>query len=216
MRPDVARYSPSNSRIVVDFPAPFGPRNPNTSPAATSKLTSVTPRCDPNRRVRCSTLTTVSAGLSCLVICPTPCPSSGTNGHPSRPASPTSPVDRRQGLWFACGVSEGVKRGDQFASPLAWHGGHDACDFHAPALGDDVHDPCAFARQAEEHLATVGRVLPAGDQAGDQQPIDHPQRGRGVDVQFLGQAVQVDLSSAVQDHECPELCDGDGLLDLCE
>src|SRR5664279_667376 len=214
MRPDVARYSPSNSRIVVDFPAPFGPRNPNTSPAATSKLTSVTPRCDPKRRVRCSTLTTVSAGPCCHVICPTPCRRPGRTAIAAVPyRSPAQGAGRRQGLWFACGVSEGVKRGDQLASPLAGHGGHDASDFRAPALGDDVDDPRALCRQAYEHLATIGRVLPACDQARDQQPIDHPQRGRGVDVQFLGEAVQVDLTAAVQDHEGAELCDGDGLFE---
>ncbi len=33
---------PSISRIVVDFPAPFGPRNPVTLPGCTSKVTSAT------------------------------------------------------------------------------------------------------------------------------------------------------------------------------
>jgi hypothetical protein len=31
-RPVVGRANPSNSRIVVDFPGPAGPRKPNTSP----------------------------------------------------------------------------------------------------------------------------------------------------------------------------------------
>ena len=35
--PESVRSSPSNARMVVDFPAPFGPRNPCTSPAATDR-----------------------------------------------------------------------------------------------------------------------------------------------------------------------------------
>ena len=34
-------------RIVVVLPAPFGPRNPKTSPAPTEKLRSSTPRSCP-------------------------------------------------------------------------------------------------------------------------------------------------------------------------
>jgi hypothetical protein len=36
-RPDVGASSPAISRIVVDFPAPFGPRNPVTRPGSTVK-----------------------------------------------------------------------------------------------------------------------------------------------------------------------------------
>ena len=39
-RPDVGRINPSSSPIVVDFPAPFGPRYPNTSPASISEVES--------------------------------------------------------------------------------------------------------------------------------------------------------------------------------
>src|SRR6202165_4516359 len=35
--PDVGRIRPSNMRSVVVFPAPFGPRNPKTSPRCTSR-----------------------------------------------------------------------------------------------------------------------------------------------------------------------------------
>jgi hypothetical protein len=35
--------------IVVDLPAPFGPRNPNVSPACTSKSTPRTASTSPNR-----------------------------------------------------------------------------------------------------------------------------------------------------------------------
>src|SRR5712672_2267395 len=34
-RPDVGRTSPNAIRIVVDFPAPFWPRKPKTSPCST-------------------------------------------------------------------------------------------------------------------------------------------------------------------------------------
>jgi len=44
--------------MVVDFPAPLGPRKPNTSPGMISKLTLLTPRRTPNRLVRPSTTTT--------------------------------------------------------------------------------------------------------------------------------------------------------------
>src|SRR5688572_6467724 len=37
------------TRIVVDFPAPFGPRKPTTSPCFTSKLTFSRARTAPNR-----------------------------------------------------------------------------------------------------------------------------------------------------------------------
>ena len=35
--PDVGGIKPVIILIVVDFPAPFGPRNPRTSPSATEK-----------------------------------------------------------------------------------------------------------------------------------------------------------------------------------
>src|SRR5712671_7216590 len=36
-RPEVGSARPSSSRMVVDFPAPFGPRNPVMRPGASSK-----------------------------------------------------------------------------------------------------------------------------------------------------------------------------------
>ena len=33
-RPDVGKIIPMSSFIVVDFPAPLGPRNPNDSPSS--------------------------------------------------------------------------------------------------------------------------------------------------------------------------------------
>src|SRR5207249_7916951 len=43
------------TRIVVVFPAPFGPRKPRTSPLRTSKLTSDTASVGPYRFVKPST-----------------------------------------------------------------------------------------------------------------------------------------------------------------
>jgi hypothetical protein len=40
--PSVGRSSPTIMRIVVDFPAPFGPRKPVTWPGGTVKLMSLT------------------------------------------------------------------------------------------------------------------------------------------------------------------------------
>ena len=40
---------PSSIRSVVVFPAPFGPRNPTTSPASTVKLSRSTASTWPNR-----------------------------------------------------------------------------------------------------------------------------------------------------------------------
>src|SRR5277367_5920327 len=38
--PASGKIRPTSSLIVVDFPAPFGPRNPNTSPSSTCMLRS--------------------------------------------------------------------------------------------------------------------------------------------------------------------------------
>jgi hypothetical protein len=43
-------------RMVVDLPAPFGPRNPSTSPCATEKEIPSTAHFVPNILVRFSTL----------------------------------------------------------------------------------------------------------------------------------------------------------------
>ena len=50
--PESGRARPTSMRIVVVLPAPFGPRNPNTSPATSSKETSETTSRFPNRFVR--------------------------------------------------------------------------------------------------------------------------------------------------------------------
>ena len=54
--PDVAGVSPTMIRIVVDLPAPFGPRKPVTRPGRAAKLTSSTAVKPPYFLVRDSTL----------------------------------------------------------------------------------------------------------------------------------------------------------------
>src|SRR3954470_1849032 len=53
-RPEVGRMRSRTVRIVVVLRAPFGPRNPKTSPAMTSRLTSSIPRWAPYVFVSCS------------------------------------------------------------------------------------------------------------------------------------------------------------------
>src|SRR5258705_2325243 len=50
-RPEVGAARPSSSRMVVDFPAPFGPRNPVMRPGASSKDRSLTAVTVPYRLV---------------------------------------------------------------------------------------------------------------------------------------------------------------------
>src|SRR5690242_20434022 len=54
-RPEVGVARPSSSRMVVDFPAPFGPRNPVIWPGARSKVRSLTALTVPYRLVSAST-----------------------------------------------------------------------------------------------------------------------------------------------------------------
>ncbi len=57
--PDVGAISVPRIRTVVVFPAPLGPRNPNTSPRATLNDTSATAVRQPNFLVRWLTSITV-------------------------------------------------------------------------------------------------------------------------------------------------------------
>ena len=59
--PEVGGMKPASMRMVVDLPAPFGPRNPSTSPRATLNDTSSTAMRWPKRLVRCSI--SISAAL---------------------------------------------------------------------------------------------------------------------------------------------------------
>src|SRR6516165_5283076 len=62
-RPDVGARSPQRMRIVVDLPAPLGPRNPKISPGATSRETRSTAMKSPKRLTRFSSLTAGPGGL---------------------------------------------------------------------------------------------------------------------------------------------------------
>jgi hypothetical protein len=50
--PELGRSKPVRHLIVVDLPAPFGPRNPKKLPAGTARSMPSTARSDPNVRVR--------------------------------------------------------------------------------------------------------------------------------------------------------------------
>ena len=50
--PKSGRSTPLIRRIVVDFPAPFGPKNPTTEQLSILKETSSTAKISPNRLVR--------------------------------------------------------------------------------------------------------------------------------------------------------------------
>src|SRR5215469_13701959 len=52
MLPDVGASSPVSILMVVDFPAPLGPRKPKNCPGATRRLTLSTATSSPKRRVR--------------------------------------------------------------------------------------------------------------------------------------------------------------------
>src|ERR1700733_13177986 len=56
-RPEVGVNRPQSMRMVVDLPAPFGPRKPNTSPLRTSRLMRSTATKSPKRLTRFSITT---------------------------------------------------------------------------------------------------------------------------------------------------------------
>jgi hypothetical protein len=60
-RPVVGWSRPAIIRMVVDFPAPFGPRNPLTIPGCTTKFSPSTASLVPYRLLRFSTSIMVSA-----------------------------------------------------------------------------------------------------------------------------------------------------------
>ena len=61
--PDVGARKPVIIFMVVDLPAPLGPRKPSTSPRPTAKETSSTATIGPNRRLkpRASIITSITA-----------------------------------------------------------------------------------------------------------------------------------------------------------
>ena len=87
MVPESAERKPVRTFIVVDLPAPLGPRNPRTSPRATEKLTPSTALIGPKCLTRFSIWTSplISPGLGC--------PPGGPKDYP-RPV-PRSASNRR-------------------------------------------------------------------------------------------------------------------------
>src|SRR5690606_31155268 len=61
--PDVGGNTPAMTFIVVDLPAPLGPRNPSTSPFSTEKLTLSTATTAPKRLFSKRTSTSGNVGL---------------------------------------------------------------------------------------------------------------------------------------------------------
>src|SRR5262249_10417847 len=53
--PALGAINPSSTRIIVDFPEPFGPTNPTTPPPGTSNVRLSSATRSPKRRVRPST-----------------------------------------------------------------------------------------------------------------------------------------------------------------
>src|SRR5215467_14400553 len=67
-RPESGRARPTSSRMVVDFPAPFGPRNPVIRPGTRSKVRSSTAVTVPYRLVSASTAMVVMTVPPELVV----------------------------------------------------------------------------------------------------------------------------------------------------
>src|SRR5690349_5012263 len=65
--PLVGVSRPQSMRMVVDFPAPLGPRNPKISPRATSRFTRSTATNSPNCFTR-SRVWTASPGMLLLFL----------------------------------------------------------------------------------------------------------------------------------------------------
>ena len=65
--PAVGRMSVHSMLIVVDFPAPLGPRNPKVSPACTSKSTPRTASRSPKRFSSPSTLIAGGRPTCCVI-----------------------------------------------------------------------------------------------------------------------------------------------------
>src|SRR5271167_1580611 len=64
--PEVGGSNPHRMRMVVDLPAPFGPRKPKISPGVTSSDTSFTAMKSPNFFTRWSMWTAGPVRLGCM------------------------------------------------------------------------------------------------------------------------------------------------------
>src|SRR5215212_5141866 len=160
--PDVGRMRSSRIRIVVVFPAPFGPRNPKISPPWTARSTSTMPRNLPYDFVSCV------VSMTAVMV-------------PSRRAAPARrlPPAAAVGLLARASAAGGVSLGEE----LPDHGGHLPLDeghdvmelletgprFGRPvgdrlkaALGDGTHlaiDPGSAAQERVEPFRRSAEVL---------------------------------------------------------
>src|SRR5450631_812388 len=207
---------PRTTRIVVDLPAPLGPRKPWTSPGATSRSSPSRARTGPKVLVRPSVRMT---GWAVLTGCfsfrgALNAPSASQSGtrRPWSPAEPGRGVDVGRG--FAGGLGEGVERRDQFLAALLWHGGDDGCDLGPSSFGDLANQSCPLAGQGDEYLAPVCLVLFTGYQVSGDKAVHHAQGGRGGDCESFRELVEPSVAVALQNHQGTELGDRDRVLDM--
>src|SRR5260221_2285459 len=144
--PDVGLISPTSMRIVVVFPAPFGPRNPKTSPGFRAKETSSTIVRVPMTLVRCSAVSVFKTPLSYGSAPPFELVS------PHRPGS-----DRGRGVrGQADRVSARGYRGAGRDQHECFHG-------NGAGEGDRAVDRRRFAGPRHGHRLRAGNGRPAGD-----------------------------------------------------
>src|SRR5260370_13927037 len=118
-RPEVGVARPSSSRMVVDFPAPFGPRNPVMRPGASSKVRSLTAVTVPYRLVSASTamvLMAVPPEVVVNVVRLTPPTLGGAAAHGAGRQDALSRTTAAYGIqrgMYAGGGSRSAAGGDQ-------------------------------------------------------------------------------------------------------
>src|SRR2546423_3255589 len=118
-RPEVGSARPSSSRMVVDFPAPFGPRNPVMRPGASSKVRSLTAVTVPYRLVSASTAMVLMAVPPEVVVNVVRCTRLTLGGAAARGVGRQDALSRtaaayriRRGM-YADGGSRSAAGGDQ-------------------------------------------------------------------------------------------------------
>src|SRR5665647_217445 len=205
---------PRTTRIVVDLPAPLGPRKPWTSPGATSRSSPSRARTGPKVLVSASVRMT---GWAVLMGCYSfrgalNAPSASRSGtrRPWSPAEPGCGVDA--GCGFAGGLGEGVERGDHFLAALLRHGGDDGCDLGPSSFGDLADQSRPFVGQADKYLSPVCLVLFTRHQVGRDEAVHHAHGGGGGNGESFGELVEPGVSVAFQDNEGAELGDCDRVL----
>src|SRR5258708_7386158 len=176
-RPEVDRARPSRTRMVVDFPAPFGPRNPVMRPGASRKVRSSTAVTVRYRLVSASTAMVVMTVPPKGVVRWTPLTLGSAAargiGRQDAPACATTAYAIHPGM-YAAGVSRSAAGGNE----PGLVGGDDQLGPVAQAeLGEDPADVGLGGRRAHHQPAGdlgVGQALrhqpqhlalPAGERA---------------------------------------------------